>query len=336
MCEISIIMPVCTNAYYFKKAISSIYNQSFTDFELICVDDCCKDQEVIKIFKEIECNENTKIIRNQNPEGAASSRNKGLEVAKGNYVIFLDSDDIFHPHLLDMMYKEIKADDSDVCVCSFSSFIESNKGEIILTENKRMPKNLFEICNDESYLLKFSNCPWNKLIKKSYLLKHKLKFQNLSSCNDLNFSMMSIMCTNRISIVNELLIMYRTNSINAISRKRNSMNLYYAIEKTLNDIELESMLTKTNIKQILYMLFYSLDYEIKSCIDKRHNISFIEASISLWKKYEVFFADDSINKKIKIIQHYGPNVYLLLIKYYLCIEKINRTFKTIFEKMCIW
>lgn len=114
--KISIIVPVYNVEQYLKHCINSILNQTFTEFELILVNDGSTDQsgniceEYAKIDKRI------KVIHKEN-EGQSSARNRGLEVAKGEYVGFVDSDDFIHEKMYELLYNNAKKNSSDVIVC---------------------------------------------------------------------------------------------------------------------------------------------------------------------------------------------------------------------------
>lgn len=90
---ISIIMPSYNSEKYIKKSIESVIKQTYIFWELIIIDDCSSDN-TINIISEFK-DERIRLIQNTENSGAAISRNKGLKLAKGKYVAFLDSDDIW-------------------------------------------------------------------------------------------------------------------------------------------------------------------------------------------------------------------------------------------------
>ncbi|MBE5763143.1 MAG: glycosyltransferase [Clostridiales bacterium] len=90
---VSIIMPSYNTAKYIKESIDSVINQTYSNWELIIVDDCSKDEteNLVKQYKD----ERIKFIKKEKNSGAADSRNKALLLAKGKWIAFLDSDDIW-------------------------------------------------------------------------------------------------------------------------------------------------------------------------------------------------------------------------------------------------
>ena len=95
MLEISVVMPLYNAQKYLKESLDSILCQSFSNFELICINDDSSD-DTENILKEYQSRDSRiNIYKNAERSGAALSRNKGIEVAKGKYIIFLDGDDLF-------------------------------------------------------------------------------------------------------------------------------------------------------------------------------------------------------------------------------------------------
>ena len=112
--NISIIMPVFNTSKYLKESIRSILQQTYTEFELICVNDASCDDS-LEILRELQQQDRRLVIINhEENRGAAVSRNDGLKIAKGAYVIFLDSDDYFYPNMLEVSYQQAINNNADV------------------------------------------------------------------------------------------------------------------------------------------------------------------------------------------------------------------------------
>ena len=124
MTEISIIVPVYNSEKYLKETIGSILNQTFQDFELICVNDGSKDNslEILNYFKE---EDERIIVINQENQGVSTARNNAISIAKGKYIAFLDSDDLMHPTFLEKMHQIIEQENSDVVYCDYQNVPES-------------------------------------------------------------------------------------------------------------------------------------------------------------------------------------------------------------------
>ena len=112
--KISIIIPVYNVEKYLKQCLDNIIKQIFTDFECICVNDGSTDSS-LKILQEYASKDNRFKIINQENKGLAESRNIGLSVAIGDYVLFIDSDDFIDNNFCEVLYNDAKKYNCDVC-----------------------------------------------------------------------------------------------------------------------------------------------------------------------------------------------------------------------------
>ena len=98
---VSIIIPLYNSEKFIKDTINSVLFQTYTNWEVIIVDDCSTDNSVEIILKIIDNNSNIRLIKLENNVGSAQSRNTALELANGRFITFLDSDDIWHSDKLE-------------------------------------------------------------------------------------------------------------------------------------------------------------------------------------------------------------------------------------------
>ena len=103
---ISIIVPVYNTALYLSKCLNSIAAQTFTDFEVLMIDDGSTDGSG-EICDQYSQSDSRFIAIHQSNQGVSASRNNGLKQARGNYIAFVDSDDYVHPQMLELLYKAI-------------------------------------------------------------------------------------------------------------------------------------------------------------------------------------------------------------------------------------
>lgn len=173
--EISIIMPVYNETGLLKRSISSVLNQTFSDWELIIIDDGSTD-DVMKICQKYAANDSRIRLFHQKHSGQAVARNHGLSVAEGQYLAFMDADDYMHPQMLEQLYRDIVATGTRIAVCGFQrimhlpqiSACELCKPKIIkVAGDSKSVKHA--VIKDNVYL-------WNKLYHRS--LFDNIKFQN--------------------------------------------------------------------------------------------------------------------------------------------------------------
>lgn len=147
---VSIITPMFNSEAFISDTIHSILQQTYTNWELILIDDNSNDNTLLVVQSFINKNSNIKVIKNLNNQGAAVSRNLGIEAAKGDYITFLDADDLWKPNKLKTQIEFMKIENCDVCFSSYDLINEAGK-----PLNKRV-KALFTLT-------------YKKLLKSNYL-----------------------------------------------------------------------------------------------------------------------------------------------------------------------
>lgn len=106
--KLSIIIPAFNTEKYLPKCLDSVVNQTLKDIEIICIDNNSTDN-TLNIFNEYAKNDSRiKIISNNENKGAASSRNLGLDIASGEYIGFVDSDDFIELEMFEKLYEVAK------------------------------------------------------------------------------------------------------------------------------------------------------------------------------------------------------------------------------------
>lgn len=197
MDKISIIIPCYNMEELVEKCISSIKNQSYTNFEAIFVDDGSQDRTKEIIEKNIEDDERMRYVYKENG-GLSSARNFGLERATGKYVCFIDSDDYVEKDFLMELYNNLIENNSDISICYFYRVYE-NKIEL----NK---------VKDGVYNLVRFPAAWNKLYKTSLFKDNGILFPPGKWYEDMGTFPKLYMMTNKISIVEKPLYNYIQNS----------------------------------------------------------------------------------------------------------------------------
>ena len=173
--KISVIVPIFKCDNYIHQCVDSILNQTFSDFELILVDDGSPDNcgEICEEYAKKDFR--VKVIHQVNG-GQAAARNNGVKESQGEWVHFVDSDDMIHPKTLEILYKT--AVDNDVKLSMCSAFQGENipddfsKNHNITANILNMDEeNIFHLCKNEKY---YYWVVWGKLLHKSIFLKHPL------------------------------------------------------------------------------------------------------------------------------------------------------------------
>lgn len=119
MSIVSIITPSHNSAPFISETIQSVLNQSFSDWELIIVDDCSTDNSVDVIQSFVERDSRIKLIQLSENSGAAVARNRAIEAAQGRYIAFLDSDDLWLPDKLKKQLAFMQTNDYPFCYAAY-------------------------------------------------------------------------------------------------------------------------------------------------------------------------------------------------------------------------
>ena len=204
MVNVSIIMPVFNTGKYLKESIGSILCQSYTEFELICVNDASSDNslDILREFRQQD--DRIVIIHHEVNCGAAVSRNDGLKAARGEYVIFLDSDDYFYQDMLEVSYRHAIEDDADVVIFG-SETLENGS----LKRKGYRSRHIDSLKEKELFLYKVRHVPWDKLVRRKILTDNNIWFQDIPTNNDVFYSFAVLLKSERITVCDDYLLRYR-------------------------------------------------------------------------------------------------------------------------------
>ena len=219
---VSVIIPVYNVEKYLRECLDSVVNQTLKDIEIICVDDGSTDASLDILYEYREKDKRFKIITQKNLH-AGVARNKGLKIAAGEYLSFLDSDDIFEPTMLEDMYNKAINDNSDIVVCSFYIYNENTKeSKWNLKINKKFVKmSPFSPIDIKDEIFNFSSPnAWTKLFKHSLFTKNNLQFVDTITCNDFTCVDTALAISKRISVINKPYIHYRFIQKDNLTAKR--------------------------------------------------------------------------------------------------------------------
>ena len=212
---ISVIMPVWNVSAFLKETMESILCQTFQNFELICVDDGSTDASADILDEYAALDKRIAVIHQQNG-GAGAARNRGLELAKGKYILFLDADDIYSPDMFASMLVKAELQNADVVVCRSEGFTSGNP-ERWLTNgivDKFLPfSRPFSGRECASYLFQaFIGWPWDKMFRRDLLKRTGLRYPETRNTEDAFFIFLNLAEAKRIAIVPEVLAFHRSHS----------------------------------------------------------------------------------------------------------------------------
>jgi len=214
MPKISIIVPVYNTEKYLAKCFDSILNQTFSDFELICINDGSTDNS-LKILGSYQQKDSRVIVINQKNQGVSAARNKGIDLAKGEYLIFIDSDDWVTTNYLALLLSLILKDNSNISICGFVGGSETfiNKHCIVFEGNKEVVE-LFDKIMIQT--------PVAKMFNKKIIDQFNLKFDiSLNFGEDYVFSLEYFSYCKFVNITNKVMYHYFIGTPNSLSKQFN-------------------------------------------------------------------------------------------------------------------
>lgn len=287
---ITIVMPVHNTGEVLSDSIRSLLKQSYKEFEVICVDDNSTDKITMEILNKYEkLDDRINVIHMSENIGAAEARNLGIKKAKGEYILFLDADDVFVEDMLRCAYLAIKDKDADICVWGYRAFSCLNGKDVINYEVKMEGTDLgkercFSVADlPEEGLVFLGNVPWNKLCRLSFIKKHHIEFQTLQCANDVYYSVMCSIHAKKIVCINEMLLNYRCGLKQQISSNRDPRCACKAIEKVIKEIDLELFEEMKN--KLAYLFVETIMYEMRNSCDLNWQEECYYLFIKMWKQY---------------------------------------------------
>lgn len=222
MCKISVIIPAYNAEKTIENTLKSLILQTFTDFEVIIVNDGSTDNTVQKIQEILkDVNFQWKLI-NQTNKGVSAARNRGLIEAKGDYICFLDSDDYYEKSFLKKMYKKAKENNYDIVFCSYCKVNE--KGEKLSFSQKQNEYIGKPLTGEEAlYLIlskKISVPMWVAIYKRMLLIENHIFFINGSPLGeDAEFTAKSFFQAKLVNSLSETLMFYVQRKESATNRE---------------------------------------------------------------------------------------------------------------------
>lgn len=239
MTKISVIIPVYNAEKYIANSLDSVLSQNFSDLEIICINDGSTDKsrEILEQYQERDGR--VKVISQKNSGGSAA-RNKGIEKSTGEYIMFLDSDDLYAKGIISEAYDRAIETDADIVFYNFTRFI--GKPTKMATVNKTVPGKELTIFTKESYTDRFFNdfaiITWNKLVKKKVITDNNLQFNTkLSHNHDVDFSIRLMLAAKSYSWLNKIGYYYRSNDSGLTAIKRsdptNVLKILVDLNKTI-------------------------------------------------------------------------------------------------------
>lgn len=332
---LSIIIPVYNAELYISDCINSIYSSQdvLPPHETIIIDDGSTDNS-LNILKKIAVeNDYIKLIEQEN-KGVSQTRNLGLQMASGTYIILLDADDMINGKLLFQLTKYLERNEVSLGLYGFKVVPENynylnfiSERELILNQSEIK---FYEDGYEQIASNWFQGESWQMIFHKKIIIDNSLFFPNVVSSEDINFTLSTILNARKVLRYSGILYFYRHHSSSAV-RNRNKLHLLKANEgmlvaiksmiSTINNLQKTNIhytLTKQKIENSLNQLIFNLMQRVV-----RFSLPYkvLSANIEILKKYNCYpiseFPVSSNSKMLRLIMLIINNEKLLKLSYWL-------------------
>lgn len=308
MPEISVVVPVYNVENYLRQSLDSLANQTFKDFEVICVNDGSTDSSLSILEEYANNDERFKIISQEN-KGLSGARNTGMNYINGSYLLFLDSDDWLEKNALELLYNQVSILNSEMIMFPYRYFNEdTNEYE----ENDFTKLNMFDssVDNKNFNYKNISDIVFRiphesiKLYKVETLKKLAIKFPEGLNYEDAYFFYKIFFKLNKVSIIRTPIYNYRirTGSICTTGAEKS-----FDIFKILTCIE--NFLKEDHIYEKLrdeFILFIVINLKF---VYLRLDESFRDKYLEKIKENYEFFALNQVNEKHLASWHFDDRVF---------------------------
>ena len=212
---VTIIVPAYNAEMFLKENIESILGQTYKKLEVIYVCDGCTDCTV-DILAGYEGDSRLKIHVETENHGAAISRNIGMDMAHGDWIIFLDADDLFEPDMIEKMVRRAVRVNADMCCCYWERFEDiPNKNSHADNDMGKLYCDTYpiiELEKEERHIIQIIHkSAWTKLVHKSIYKKKEVYFQDIPNANDIYYAMVATIESKRIVYIDKVFVHYRSN-----------------------------------------------------------------------------------------------------------------------------
>jgi len=234
-CKVSICIPVYNVEKYLNECVESIINQTLKEIEIICVNDGSTDGS-LEILKEYAQKDNRIKIIDKANSGYGASMNRALDLANGEYIGIVESDDFAQNNMFEDLYKLAKENDADIAKSDWYSYWSKNNFSI--KNNRITPAKADKIINFETdnSIVRIDPSVWSGIYKREFLNKNNIRFLETpgASYQDLSFTFKVYTLAKRVILTDKAYLYYRQDNLNSSVKAKNKI---YCVCDEYNEVE---------------------------------------------------------------------------------------------------
>lgn len=322
---VSLIIPVFNVEEYLEECLESIINQSFSDYEVILVDDGSTDKSR-SIISDYEKHFNKITVLYQKNKGVSEARNLALKHATGEYVLYIDSDDFLKINMLELMVNKAKNTKADIVMCNYNLYYGANNENNRVFSYNLLEDNIYSSKEVIDMMLNFKlqGQLWNKLFKRSLLIEDNFEFESGRYIQDIFPVFKVINKSEKIAFINEDLYYYRQRDTSTIHKKNSKLveDYYHAMYSIIqyiigNEIKVNSDSFKVFRASVLSYFIY---HYTNANFDNGYKAFKRSKYINLDIKIKDFIFLRNLNKRDKV------RVFLFKFRIFNLIKKLKKKF----------
>ena len=312
--KISVIVPIYNQENYLEQCIESIINQTYKNLEIILVDDGSTDKSYDICLKYKKKDKRIVLIHKENG-GLSSSRNAGLELVTGDYIMFCDSDDFFLPDTCLLMEKEITEKNADYVIGNYIHCTEEGKfWKNPIFDKKTYPNFKLSIrdYNKSFYIMSSSVC--NKIFRKSFLDEHSFRFVEGIPAEDAIFTTACFIKSSNVYYIKDIIYAYRQRNAGTSISTNNNVEYFRGISKAYyiiyHNFKYNNEITYYQyfyLKTLFYIMYKFIDSTVLTYDEKVEVLSILRWFCRLSIELNIQYGAD--NEFFKIIQSINKQKY---------------------------
>lgn len=323
--KVSVIVPIYNTEKFLEKCIESILNQTLKEIEIILINDGSTDN-CHKICQEyVEKNKDKiRYINNKNI-GCSATRNLGIELAQGEYIAFVDSDDYIDKEMYEEMYNKSQELKSDIVFCGLKTiYLKKN---CTWNRNIKIKENKYDYLKRKQLL----NNPVNKLFKKHFLKVNNILFPlDTQFAEDIVFCFKSVILAEKIDAVEKNFYNYIIHENNSVHNLEKRLGVFYSFSWLFEYLRIKKYILNNKLYKSFYDFFNF--YAIRGVFFMLLNPELV--SDLEYKKYNLIFYNELkkikyLTLKSKILIFYYKNLVFFIRKFnlYFVLKKLKNRMK---------
>ncbi len=309
MPKVSVIIPFNNVENYIEECLNSVLSQTLDDIEVILINDASTDRTLEIVEWYLQKDSRIKLININERKGQGFARNRGIEIATGEYIGFVDSDDFIESDMFECLYNSAKTNNTDISMCQVREYDDINENYITsdyysLACLSSFQNDIFSAEDTKNNILDINVALWNKIYKREYLNNIGEKFPEGFIYEDLPFFFGTYLPAKRIQIVWKNLYSYRINRKNSTMQQFNNKILDRLPMVSLTYEKLKKVPYLSDLKQKIQAWIINDLFHRYSLLKENYHKEFFFQMKKIFQSLEIENIKDDYWKKVYHFQGY--------------------------------